>query len=110
MSYAVSGSTITMTRGDTFSASVVIHNPDGSEYRPKTGDKVRFAVKKKVSDSNVLLIKNIPISTMKLVIEPNDTKMLEFGKYIYDMQLTTAEGVVDTFITTATLNITEEVD
>ena len=46
---------------------------------------------------------------MILVIEPEDTKPFAFGKYVYDIELTKVTGEVDTFITKATLKLTEEV-
>ena len=36
---------------------------------------------------------------MLLKIEPSDTKELDMGKtYVYDIQFTSAEGEVDTFV------------
>ncbi len=110
MSYAVSGTTITLTRGDTFKALIEITNVDGSSYAPQEGDSVRFAMKADYTDAEPLVIKDIPIDTMMLIIEPEDTKKLAFGKYVYDIQLTKASGEVDTFITKAKINLTEEVD
>ena len=52
MSYSVSGTTITLTRGDTFKAVVSITQQDGSPYVPTSGDKVRFAMKAKYEYSN----------------------------------------------------------
>ena len=45
-----------------------------------------------------------------LHLEPNDTKTLDVGEYVYDIQLTTSDGDVDTFIAMAKLILTEEVD
>ena len=85
MSYSVSGTTITLTRGDTLRIKVDITEKDGSTpYVPSSGDKIRFAMKSKYSDQVPLLIKDIPIDTMELVLDPEDTKKLEFGKYVYD--------------------------
>ena len=56
------------------------------------------------------MVKDIPIDTLTLTLLPEDTKDLSFGKYVYDIQLTKADGTVDTFITKATIKITEEVD
>ena len=38
------------------------------------------------------------------------TADLNFGKYVYDIQLTKANGKVDTFISKAILKLSEEVD
>lgn len=110
MSYSVQGTTITLTRGNTFMALVSITQSDGSQYLPVEGDSIRFAMKKSYEDNEPLLVKDIPINTMKLILEPGDTKALDFGKYVYDIQLTKVTGEVDTFITKGSMKITEEVD
>lgn len=109
MSFSVKDTTITLTRGDTFIATINICNPDGSPYIPVTGDKVRFAMKNNYKETEPVLVKDIPIDTLILTIEPDDTKNLTFGKFVYDIQLTKNTGEVDTFITKATLQLTEEV-
>lgn len=98
MSYKVTGTNITLTRGDTFTANISIKNADGTPYIPQPGDTVRFAMKRNFSDAAVLLEKDIPIETMLLTLEPEDTKPLSFEPYVYDIQLTTKDGVVCTFI------------
>lgn len=109
MSYSVSGTTITLTRGDSFIADVSITDKDNKPYIPQTGDSIRFAMKASYKDAEPLLIKSIPVNTMKLIINPDDTKNLDFGKYVYDIELTKSTGEVDTFITKALFKITEEV-
>lgn len=110
MSFKVKNNIITLTRGDTFKAHLTISNPDGTEYTPVEGDVVRFALKENIEDEQCLIVKNIPIDTMTLILEPQDTKDLEFGSYVYDVQLTKANGEVDTFITASKFRITVEVD
>jgi hypothetical protein len=110
MSYDISGTTIRLTRGDTFMAHIDIFNPDGSAYEPAEGDVLRFALKKTYSDAEPLILKEIPTDTQLLVLEPGDTKPLAFGRYVYDIQITLADGRVDTFITKAILKLTEEVE
>lgn len=109
--YTVKKTSITLTRGDTFKAQISITDKDGNPYEIQEGDSVRFAMKKGYldSDADVLLVINIPTDTLILTINPEDTKELPFGNYVYDIQLTTAAGEVDTFITKATLTLTEEV-
>ena len=46
---------------------------------------------------------------MTLTLQPSDTKNLPFGNYVYDIELTTADGFVDTFIGPATFTLTGEV-
>lgn len=109
MSYSVTGTTIFLTRGDTFKAEITIANPDGTPYETVAGDKVRFAMKKDYDDPVPLIKKDIPIDTLLLELEPEDTKGIPFGMYFYDVQLTKSTGEVDTFIAKAKIKITEEV-
>lgn len=109
MSYSVKGTSITMTRGDTFAADIMIYQPNGKPYELQEGDMILFTMKKSAKDLEPLVQKEVPISTMKLVLESEDTKNLEFGAYVYDVQLTKATGEVNTFITKSNLTLTEEV-
>lgn len=101
-----------MTRGDTLRVQIGIEDVDtGEEYVPVQGDSVRFAMKETYEDETPLVIKDIPIDTMELTLEPEDTKSLPMGqRYVYDLQITFANGDVYTFVDKATLKLTEEVD
>lgn len=115
MSYKVNGTSISLTRGDTFACQINLQekDPESGEvtpYIPQEGDRIRFAMKESYDDPEVLLMKDIPISDCILVLKPTDTKNLPFGKYVYDIQLTKHDGTVDTFIEKATIRLTEEVD
>lgn len=110
MSYSVNKTTITLTRGDTFKAYIKIYDEEGNDYIPKEGDSIRFAMKGAYTDKAPIVVKTIPISTMLLKLDSDDTKDLSFGSYVYDIQLTTADGDVNTFITKAQIVLTEEVD
>ena len=113
----IEGTTITMTRGDTLAVQVGITR-GGEPYTPQEGDSVRFALKSskmnakrtEYADAEPLLVVDIPTDTLLLQLAPEDTKPLGFGSYVYDIQLTYADGAVDTFITEATLTLTPEVD
>lgn len=109
--YSIQGTTITLTRGDSFAAVIGILTPTGEPYTPNEGDVIRFAMKSSFDDSSrVLINKVIPNDTLKLELEPADTKSLSYGTYVYDIQLTKSTGEVDTFITKAKFKLTEEVD
>lgn len=73
MSYNITGTTITLTRGDTFEALVSATKRDGTQYIPVAGDTIRFAMKENYDDPRPLLVKDIPIDTMMLTLEPQDT-------------------------------------
>lgn len=116
MSSSVKKNKITLTRGDTLRVKVeIIKNEE--PYIPEAGDKVRFALKhpdmlpdkSDYSDVEPLIIKDIPIDTMVLELQPADTKTFAFGKYVYDIEITFADGTVDTFITAAPFVLSEEV-
>ena len=108
--YEINGTSIELTRGDSFYCTVGMKNKDdGTDYEPQEGDVVRFALKKKYTDEDPLILKQIPIDTMVLHLEPEDTKELAFGTYCYDVELTKANGDVDTFIAEAEFELTKEV-
>lgn len=103
--FDIDGSTISLTRGDTFEAEVGMTMED-EPYVPEVGDNIRFALKRKLFSSDLgeyidpvpLIVKPIPLDSLLLVLEPEDTKELRFGTYAYDIEITFADGFVDTFI------------
>ena len=106
----VTNNSITLTRGDTFKANIILTDSTGAPYVPQEGDVIRFAMKEDYGNGTPLIMKIIPNDTLLLKIEPEDTKHLRYGKYVYDIQITFDDGDVDTFIDRATLTLTEEVD
>lgn len=107
--YSIKGTTINLTRGDTMNAKITIKKRDGTEYVPEEGDTIRFALNDVYGVDEPLILKGIPIDSMVLTLTPDDTKNLPFGSYVYDIQLTTKTGDVDTFIAKARCIISEEV-
>ena len=108
--YKVQNTRITMTRGDTCRIHLNLFTNDGEPYIPNENDIIRFAVKKQYSDESPLIYIIIPNDTLILTIHPSDTKELPFGNYVYDIQITYADGSIDTFITKAKFVVEEEVD
>ena len=108
----INGSTIRMTKGDTLEAVVEILLADGSKYEVQEGDRIRFALKRKYSDRCVLIRKDIDPDTPVLLLEPGDTQCLrpDWVPYVYDIELVSADGRVDTFIDRGKFIVTEEVD
>lgn len=110
MSVKISGTTIKMTRGDTLRAELTLKDEEGNVYTPIQGDVIRFAMKREYDDAEPIINRVIPNDTMELVIYPEDTKNLpQPSNYVYDIELTFANGDVDTFIDKAKLMLTEEV-
>lgn len=115
--FTVNGNKITTTRGDTFRVKVGLEL-DGEIYVPVEGDHFRFAVKHETmnhdkseyTDSEPLILKNIPWNTMILQLDPEDTKPLGFGRYDYDIRVVFGEdGTTSTFISDKFI-LTKEVD
>lgn len=100
---------IELTRGDSLIVKINMFRDDVA-FTPTDGSSLQFALKKKATDKgDALAVVDIPIDTMILELMPDHTKELPFGDYVYDIQLTTPNGIVDTFITATRLTLTEEV-
>ena len=95
--YNIYGTKIHLTRGDTLIANLEIKRDDET-YIPAVGDVIRFAMKKDYKDEEPLILKTIDNNEMVLRLDSSDTKSLEFGEYVYDIQITMEDGTVDTFI------------
>lgn len=95
---------IKLVRGDTavFDVPLVSVDDEGHEtpYTPQEGEKLRFALSKKegATREEVLILKEIPISTLVLRLDPEDTKPIAFGKYKYDIEFTDIMGAVTTVL------------
>lgn len=108
---------ISMPRGDTLDTVVDITDADGNEYVPQEEDVIRFAVKHptfnadktEFLDTDPLILKYIPYNTRVLHLDPIDTKSLGFGEYVYDIEITKADGTVDTFIENMPFTLKPEV-
>lgn len=101
--------TIKLTRGDTARFSIDITNDiTESDYTFSKDDTLKFTVKKRVKDEASLISKT-SIGTTLFHIKPEDTNGMAFGKYVYDVQLSTADGDVYTIIGPATFELLTEV-
>ena len=109
----IKGTTITITKGDSARIAIKICNMDGTKYTPSSEDTIRFAMKKDYNDAEPILVKTIPVDTMMLSIDPEDTKNLKAGqkdgRYKYGIELRKPGNIVDTFIPRADFIILEEV-
>lgn len=88
---------IEFTRGDTFKKKVLTHKND-EDYIPSEGDTIVFAAKKSYTENQVAVEINVPADTGILEIRPENTKQLKYGVYVYEVELTTADGEVHTII------------
>lgn len=85
---------ISFTKGDSVGFDVDLINADGTVYKMQSGDVLTFTAKKIVYDSEPLI--QITSTSPKIFISPETTKTIEFGKYCYDIELTTVNGNVYT--------------
>ena len=102
----VSGTNLTMTRGDSECLEVTI-----SGYELQPGDKLEMTVRPYVG-GKILLHKEITEFEGNIVdipIWPEDTQSLSFGVYVYDLQLTFAGGAVKTIVKPSRFTIAQEV-
>ena len=106
--YTVKGTSIRLVVGDTFTAQIEL-TKDGETYELTDGDAIRFAMKKTYKSSACLIMKDINIDTMVLKLDPEETEGLPIGSYVYDIQVTFANGDVDTVIS-GSLTLLPEVE
>lgn len=89
---------ITLTRGDSLPLQFGLKKND-EPYTPDPEATIRFAMKAKYTDEEPVLVKAIPVDTLRLDIEPADTIDLPMKKtYVYDVELTDETGYVETFV------------
>ena len=107
--YKVDGNSIMLTRGDSFYAEVGIYDAEGHAYEVQSGDVIKFGLKQSTKESTCLIEKTIDNNDLILYLSPEDTKELPFGNYVYDIEITFANGDVDTFINGASFQLKAEV-
>lgn len=98
--------TIYITRGDTGVINLSLKKDNGT-YIMGEGDVCVLTVKRSVDDRCKLIQKQLEDGQFR--IEPEDTRRLEYGTYKYDIQLTTASGVVATVVTPKNFIVEAEV-
>lgn len=98
---------IFLTRGDSAIFTLTITDTNGDEYTPAEGDEITFTVKANTETRDILIQKDA--SSGKIEIQLEDTENLEYGNYVYDVQLKKSDGYVDTIITPHEFRLEEEV-
>lgn len=95
--YKIEDNIIYLTRGDTLALDIGLTTQDGSPYTLETGDKVEFTLKSSVMLEEPVLVKE----GTKITLTYEDTAKLAYGGYVYDVQVTFANGDRDTVIAPA---------
>lgn len=100
---------IELTRGDTATLSVdIVFEKDKQPYVMESGDTLTLSIKKDVKDPKPRLQKT-SVGENTIYFEPKDTANLDFGKYIYDVELLTQKGEIYTIIGKTVFTLLEEV-
>lgn len=98
---------ISLTRGDTAYLSLDLTDANGEPFEGSEGDYKTFTVRERVGGTLLFAITETLDSAFK--ITPDMTKELEYGRYVYDIQVTLANGDVFTVVPKNTFKLTEEV-
>lgn len=98
---------IYLTRGDTLPIKIQITDKDNNPYILQEGDILYFTVKKSINTSEIIIQKQLNTNTFN--INHDDTANLAYGKYLYDVQLTLADGTVWTIIKPSLFEVCGEV-
>ncbi|MBQ9393330.1 MAG: hypothetical protein IJU18_04995 [Oscillospiraceae bacterium] len=102
----IRGKNISMTRGDSETLTVKCSDP----FEP--GDTVYLTMRAD-AESEIVLQKAVTVfgdeGEAVIVLDHADTEGLDFGEYLYDIQVTRADGTVTTLVTPASFTIEEEV-
>ena len=108
---SINGNAIVLTQGDSLTLDVTL-TKDNQPFTPSEGDSIRFALSKKYKGEygySLLLEKAVPIDSLEFTLTAVETEKLPIGVYNYDLELTYADGSVDTFIS-STFEIVGEVE
>lgn len=105
--YKIRNNQIFLTRGDSAILVIDIKDDGDNEYTPTEQDTITFTVKKSTNNKKALIQRTFTNS--ELVISPEDTNNLEYGDYVFDVELKRLGGTVCTIIPPNLFRVCEEV-
>lgn len=109
--FKIDGSKITLTRGDDAVIELSVFTPDNKLYQVQEGEKARFTVRKRPLYNNStppLIEKDFAFETygkgegsesktsFEIKLNSIDTKFIEQGVYLYDVQFCDLQGNLST--------------
>lgn len=107
---------LTMTRGDTLLIAVDVLDENGDAYNPAVDDEIILTIREWNDEGTIALQKDQDDADVDVVaggwtieIEPADTADWEYIPYVYDIEVTLADGYKQTIIPYATFTLTREV-
>ena len=104
----IDNNTIYFTKGDTAYLDISLIYADEKPYVAHEGDTITLSLKRNILDSDYSLQKVVNAGET-IVFNPDDTKDLTAGKYVYDVQLDTSAKEVFTIIPTSDFYLMEGV-
>ena len=107
---------ITMVRGDTLIIAVDVLDENGAAYNPAADDEIIITVREWSDEGEIVLQKDQDDADVVVVaggwtieIKPADTADWEYISYVYDIEVTLADGYKQTIIPYAPFVLTKEV-
>lgn len=98
--------TLSITKGDNAYIQVDVKTLEGDSYEIKSDDVITMTVRKNAKSD--VAFQETAINGV-ISITPDDTNSLASGSYVYDVQLTTGLGIVQTIVPISAFYIEEEV-
>ena len=85
---------ILVNRGDSASFPLEISYPDGRQFIPDSekGEKITFTVRKGPKAENFPTIIQKNVDGTRIEIEPEDTQEMEYGSYLFDVEVIWMDG------------------
>lgn len=105
--FRVNDNNIALIRGDSGVFTVTVTDTSGGVVALNDTDVLTFTVRRTVRNPAIVLQKTITDGVLS--ISPADTEALQFGGYVYDVELKRADGYVDTIIPPHEFCVLEEV-
>lgn len=107
----ISGTKISLTRGDSAYITLTPTLADGSKYELQEGDKIRCQVRDQANDGELLFEGTVTQIRDDMVwhIQPIDTEEAEVKEYVWDAQLELSNGDIFTFIPESKFKLLNEV-
>lgn len=105
-------SAINLTRGDSDTITVSMKDDFGVQIPFQTGDTVYLTVKTDTSTATKVFQKVVTSFTSGnaiINIVPSDTKSLEYGVYVYDIQWNQSSGTITTLVKPSQFVVGQEV-
>ena len=89
---------VSVTRGDSASIPLTVTKADGSQFMPDStaGEKITFTVRQGAKGEDYPALIQKDITGTRIEIEPEDTENLDYGSYIFDVEVKYMEDELET--------------